>query len=81
MTTFESQKRHADLMRRLGPTEDDRAYWTGYRIGLVGRSEYHDALLEGIGSADRGLDWRGKGYQDARAFVVAWMCRTTVGHI
>jgi len=56
-------------MCRLGPTEDDRSYWHGYRIGLVGRSAHHDALLAGIGSPDSGRDWRGQGYQDARAFV------------
>ena len=69
MTTYESQKRHAGLMRRLGPTAADRDYWTGYLIGLAGRSAHHDALLAGIGSADSGRDWRGQGYQDARAFV------------
>lgn len=68
MTSLESQKRHADLMRRLGPTAADRDYWTGYRIGLVCRAENHDALLAGIGSPDAGRDWRGKGYQDGCAF-------------
>ena len=71
MTTFESQKRHADLMRRWGPTAADRDYWIGYRIGLVGRSAHHDALLAGIGSPDSGRDWRGQGYEDARALCEA----------
>jgi len=64
-----SEKLRVDALRRIARSADERAYLSGYRIGLSTKSEDHAVLLGGAGSYDPLRVARGRGYRDGLRFM------------